>query len=255
MWHSIHWRSVRWQRPARTLWSGVAPKGRGRPLVCQKMSDRRLANKPFYLPPQPHAPNRNCGVETHDCRSAPTLAYVCSVSEKVGKNTLPSDPCGHLKVRQAQNCPQLGCDECDEWQAHAVQRMGVCSPQSSLVALSLEELITLCGACQSTCGHHRTGCNKHGVGNRMASVCMRLATLKQLPPLVVRHSLGLLASGWTVATRDSRLQMGSGQPVPRSPRCRLRGCSTSSPVCGAGRVDFGVDAVCSCSAQNFKLRL
>ena len=40
--------------------------------------------------------------------------------------------------------------------------------------------------------------------------------------------------------------MGSGRPVPRPPRGRSRGCSTSSPVCGAGRVDFGEDAVCSC---------
>ena len=149
MWHWGHWlcamaaacpNSVEWQRT----------EGSRASARVSEISDRRLANKPYDLPPQPHAPTQNCGVETHDCRPAPTLACVCSVSEKVGKDTLPSDPCGHLKVRQAQNCPQLGCGECDECQAHAVQRIGVCSHQSSLVALTLKESITLCGACQST---------------------------------------------------------------------------------------------------------
>ena len=93
-------------------------------------------------------------------------------------------------------------------------------PADGRVLSSVVKLNTLCGACQSTCGHHHTA-NKHGVGNRMAflaattqvqklssPVCMRLATSKQLPPPVVRHSLGFLASGWTVATR---LEAANGQ--------------------------------------------
>ena len=38
---------------------------------------------------------------------------------------------------------------------------------------------------------------------------LMLATSKQLPPPVVRHSLGFLASGWTVATK--RLEAAHGQ--------------------------------------------